>query len=130
MKTLNQLRDEIHENAKNKGFWDSPRETGTLLMLCVSELSEAMEADRRGEYADIAAYNECENADDIFEGDKQMYLVSSFQCLIKDTFEDELADTIIRILDICGARGIDIDKHIELKMKYNQTRERMHGKKY
>ena len=130
MKTLNQLRDEIHENAKNKGFWDSPRETGTLLMLCVSELSEAMEADRRGKYADIAAYNECENADDIFEGDKQMYLVSSFQCLIKDTFEDELADTIMRILDLCGAHGIDIEKHIELKMKYNETRERLHGKKY
>jgi hypothetical protein len=37
---------------------------------------------------------------------------------------------IIRILDICGSRGIDIDKHIELKMKYNATRERMHGKKY
>ena len=130
MKTLNELRDEIHEYAKNKGFWDSPRETGTLLMLCVSELSEAMEADRRGKYADIAAYNECENADDIFEGDKQMYLVSSFQCLIKDTFEDELADSITRILDLCGAKGIDIEKHIELKMKYNATRERMHGKKY
>lgn len=28
MKTLNELRDEIHENAKNKGFWDSPREAG------------------------------------------------------------------------------------------------------
>ena len=130
MKTLNKLRDEIHEYAINKGFWDKERETGTLLMLCVSELSEAMEADRRGKYADIAAYNECENADDIFEGDKQMYLVSSFQCLIKDTFEDELADTIIRILDLCGAKGIDIEKHIELKMKYNATRERMHGKKY
>lgn len=41
-KTLNELRDEIHEIAKSKGFWDKPRETGTLLMLCVSELAEAM----------------------------------------------------------------------------------------
>ena len=40
MKTLNKLRDEIHEYAINKGFWDKERETGTLLMLCVSNLIE------------------------------------------------------------------------------------------
>ena len=53
MKTLNKLRDEVHENAKNKGFWDKERETGTLLMLCVSELAEAMEADMKDRYADL-----------------------------------------------------------------------------
>ncbi len=122
MKTLNQLRDEIHENAKNKGFWDKERETGTLLMLCVSELAEAMEADRNGLYADL----------ELIEKDKENFIDFkwSFENSIKDTFEDELADTIIRILDLCGAKGIDIEKHIELKMKYNATRERMHGKKY
>ena len=122
MKTLNQLRDEIHENAKNKGFWDKERETGTLLMLCVSELAEAMEADRNGLYADL----------ELIEKDKEDFIDFkwSFENSIKDTFEDELADTIIRILDLCGAKGIDIEKHIELKMKYNATRERMHGKKY
>ena len=122
MKTLNKLRDEVHENAKNKGFWDNQRETGTLLMLCVSELAEAMEADRKDRYADL----------ELIEKDKEDFIDFkwSFENSIKDTFEDELADAIIRILDICGSRGIDIDKHIELKMKYNATRERMHGKKY
>jgi len=122
MKTLNQLRDEIHEYAINKGFWDNQRETGTLLMLCVSELAEAMEADRNVLYADL----------ELIEKDKENFIDFkwSFENSIKDTFEDELADTIIRILDLCGAKGIDIEKHIELKMKYNATRERMHGKKY
>ena len=118
MKTLNQLRDEIHENAKNKGFWDKEREIGTRLMLCVSELAEAMEADRKGRVANLDKFYKGIAHGDIFE------------TYIKDTFEDELADTIIRILDLCGAKGIDIEKHIELKMKYNATRERMHGKKY
>lgn len=118
MKTLNQLRDEIHENAKNKGFWDKEREIGTRLMLCVSELAEAMEADRKGRVANMDKFYKGIAHGDIFE------------TYIKDTFEDELADTIIRILDLCGAKGIDIEKHIELKMKYNATRERMHGKKY
>lgn len=122
MKTLNKLRDEIHEYAINKGFWDKERETGTLLMLCVSELAEAMEADRKDRYSDL----------ELIEKDKEDFIDFkwSFENSIKDTFEDELADTIIRILDLCGAKGIDIEKHIELKMKYNATRERMHGKKY
>jgi NTP pyrophosphatase (non-canonical NTP hydrolase) len=120
MKTLNQLRDEIHENAKNKGFWDQPRETGTLLMLCVSELAEAMEADRKNRYSGKIV-EEFEIGEDF---------CYEFESCIKDTFEDELADNIIRILDLCGAHGIDIEKNIELKMKYNQTREKMHGKKY
>jgi hypothetical protein len=44
--------------------------------------------------------------------------------------EDEVADAIIRLLDFCGARGIDIDWHIKNKLRYNATREHKHGKKY
>lgn len=136
MKTLNQLRDEIHENAKNKGFWDSPRETGTLLMLCVSELAEAMEADRKGRENMLKVFDRDMGFARLdyedFDPDNSNYawIINRFETTIKDTFEDELADTIIRILDLCGAKGIDIEKHIELKMKYNATREMMHGKKY
>lgn len=137
MKTLNKLRDEIHEYSINKGFWDKEREIGTLLMLCVSELAEAMEADRNGNYAQLHSDEFIVDGKTIYE-DLQLaieenYLVKFediFRSQVKDTFEDELADTIIRILDLCGAKGIDIEKHIELKMKYNATRERMHGKKY
>ena len=129
MKTLNELRDEIHENAKNKGFWDSPRETGTLLMLCVSELAEAMEADRVGKHSYTTGIDELIKAGYTCD-DSPVSYKSYFELDVKDTFEDELADTIIRILDLCGAKGIDIEKHIELKIKYNATRERMHGKKY
>ena len=137
MKTLNQLRDEIHEYAISKGFWDKEREVGTLLMLCVSELAEAMEADRKGQYAKIDdaefiidSKTIREDLDLAVKENDTIKFEDIFRTQVKDTFEDELADTIIRILDICGARGIDIDKHIELKMKYNATRERMHGKKY
>jgi NTP pyrophosphatase (non-canonical NTP hydrolase) len=61
---------------------------------------------------------------------KQEKEIMYFKENIKDTFEDELADTVIRILDLCGARGIDLEKHIYLKLKYKATRERMHGKNY
>jgi NTP pyrophosphatase (non-canonical NTP hydrolase) len=115
---LNDAAKQIHEDAKRKGFWDSERETGTLLMLCVSELSEALEADRKGRVANLDKFDKGIAHGDIFE------------TYIKDTFEDELADTVIRILDLCGARGIDLERHINLKLKYNRSRERMHGKAY
>ena len=53
-----------------------------------------------------------------------------FDDAIKDTFEDEIADSVIRLLDMCGGLGIDIDTHIRLKLEYNKTRERLHGKSY
>ena len=112
---LNELAKEIHENSVNKGFYSNPIETGTLLMLCVSELSEALEADRIDNHADLESY-------ELFE--------CSFESCIKDTFEDELADSLIRILDLCAAKNIDIDTHVKLKMEYNKGREKLHGKKY
>ena len=70
-----------------------------------------MEAHRKGRFANLEAYEEFEDA-------------------IKDTFEDEIADSVIRLLDMCGGLGIDIDTHVRLKLEYNKTRERLHGKKY
>lgn len=58
---INDLVKAAHENAVEKGFWDNPREFGTLIALIHSELSEALEADRHGdkehvteELADVA----------------------------------------------------------------------------
>ncbi|MCL6612607.1 MAG: hypothetical protein K6T66_13820 [Peptococcaceae bacterium] len=42
--SINLLVTEVHEIIKTKGFWDKPRETGTLIALIHSEVSEALEA--------------------------------------------------------------------------------------
>ena len=112
---LNELAQEIYQNNKEKGFWDKERNVGEMLMLVTSELGEAMEAHRKGRFASLEAYEE-------FSED--------FEDAIKDTFEDEIADAIIRLLDMCGGSCIDIDTHIRLKLEYNKTRERLHGKSY
>lgn len=98
MITIKDLIKEVHEIAKFKGWWESPRETGTLLMLMVSELAEAMEADRKGD---------------------------------EENFKEELADTVIRIFDYCGAKNIDLEDAILKKIEVNKGREFKHGgKKY
>lgn len=46
----------------------------------------------------------------------------AFEKNVKDTREDELADIIITALAASVEMGIDIEKHIDLKMRYNEKR--------
>lgn len=131
MENLNELAKKIHENAVKHGFYDEKREIGTLLMLCVSELSEALEADRKGRHANTREFNERRKTfDNLIKSLKVSYAKKDFETYVKDTFEDELADAIIRILDLCAYLDIDIEEHILIKMKYNEMRENKHGKRY
>ncbi len=128
---MNELSQKIHKNAVKHGFYDEKREIGTLLMLCVSELSEALEADRKSKHANLKQFTEWQRS--VYpesEKEREDKFKADFEYFIKDTFEDELADAIIRILDLCGYLGINIEEHIRLKMKYNEMREYKHGKKY
>lgn len=43
-------------------------------------------------------------------------------------FKEELADTFIRLLDLCGGLNIDIEKEIYQKSLHNTTRPYKHGK--
>lgn len=135
---IQEISKQIHENAKAKGFWDKERNLGEMLMLIVSEVSEAMEADRKSLYYDPATRyrkdkdltpNGAKWAFDIVDSSHNAWF-NWFQAEVKNSFEDEMADTVIRILDLCYSRNIDLEWHIKQKMRYNAMREHMHGKKY
>lgn len=115
--TLTDLADEVYEANKAKGFWDKERNIGEMLMLVTSELGEAMEALRKGRLANLPLHLQDPTG-------------PSFEKHIKDTFEDELADALIRILDMAGGMKIDIGYHVLLKLEYNKSREKLHGKKF
>jgi len=57
---INALCKDAYETAVSKGWHDEERETGTLLALIHSEVSEALEADRKGDEE-----NFCEELADI-----------------------------------------------------------------
>lgn len=102
------------------------------LMLMVSELGEACECERKGLYSDWKAYSKIYAeilSDNPGTSNEEAFRIA-FEEKIKDTLEDELADVVIRIFDFCGEFNIDLQKHIELKMKFNSTREKLHGKKF
>ena len=126
---LNELAKEIYEGNKKRGFWDEDdpaNHVGVKLMLIVTELAEAMEADRKDKYGTLSDIDKAE----ILDEPSNNVFNTDFEGFIKDTFQDELADTLIRLLDLCGKLDINIDLHLAAKMRYNSLRSYKHGKKY
>ena len=95
-KSINELAVEIHQNNVDAGWWDKPREKGTLLMLVVSEIAEAMEGERKDLMDDHLPH--------------------------RKMAEVELADALIRILDYAGAFGYDVEGAMAEKLEYNKQR--------
>jgi transcriptional regulator with XRE-family HTH domain len=125
---LNTLRDEAFAYAEKQGFHKRKMNLGERLMLVVSELSEMLEADRNGKRAPVELFypktNETRPIADM-EITKETY-----EAYIRGTLEEELADAVIRLADIAGIYGMNLDWHVSAKMAYNRTRPYMHGKKY
>lgn len=122
---IKEISKEIYKNNAEKGFWDEKRNVAEMLMLVVSELSEALEGHRlEGNpliSEDLKAYVDNEE-DDTYS--------PVFESAIKNKFQDEIADAVIRLFDISEGTGIDLEWHIAAKMRYNKLRPYKHGKAY
>lgn len=90
------MQARIHQQNKEMGWWDNPREMGTLLCLVHSEISEAMEGERKNLMDDHLP--------------------------TRSMLEVELADAMIRIMDIAASRNLDLAGAIVEKVEYNRTR--------
>ena len=120
---LNELAKEVHQNAVKHGWWEEDRHIGSLLMLMVSELSEALEEYRNG-HKPTETYYSTKSFGNTVTSDKKLPGYDK-----PEGIPIELADCIIRILDYCGKEGIDIDEAIRIKHEYNKTRPYRHGGK-
>jgi NTP pyrophosphatase (non-canonical NTP hydrolase) len=99
---LNELAKQVFEN--NKKWWTDintgepiERNKGELLALIHSEISEALEGERKNLMDDKLPH--------------------------RKMAEVELADALIRILDYVGGFGYDIQGAFEEKLEYNKTRK-------
>ena len=101
----NTVAEDVHSTAQEKGWWDEARNDGEMIALMHSELSEALEFLRHGNPADdkIPAYSGA---------------------------EAELADVVIRLMDMAQGRGWKVAEALVEKLAFNRTRERRHGKHF
>lgn len=95
---------EVHQTARDVGWWDEPRGFSEFIALTHSELSEALEYSRGDDVSD--------------------------KIWPHTGVEEELADVILRIMDYATAKGLLVSKAIEAKNEYNKTREHKHGKRF
>ena len=93
---LNALKDKAYKTAVAHGFHEEEKPDAYWLGLVMSEMGEAINADRKGWLADAVLFN-----DDL----TQMPFKDSFEAHIKDSVEDEIADIVIRLLDFAGMKG-------------------------
>lgn len=133
MKTIKEWQEYINEWAKSKGWneklSDSVECIGTQVTNMHSELSEAWEEIKNG-HTPTHVYCSKINSD-WATGEKNVYQSDSVDPNFykPEGFPIELADCVIRILHTCEFYGIDLERMIEVKMKYNETRSYRHGGK-
>lgn len=105
---INILSEQIYEANKSKGFHEEEHSENHLLCLVASELMEAVEADRKGRKAQMQHFEECIAS--ISEKDFNEQYPKIFDTYIKNTVEDEMADAVIRLLDMAGTRKYTLTK--------------------
>ena len=96
--------DAVHGNAKAHGWHDEPVDPVTALALIHCEVSEAVEGLRHG--------------------NPPSEHIPEFSAV-----EEELADVIIRCMDLAGAKGYRLAEAIVAKHRFNVTRPHRHGGK-
>jgi len=100
---IRQMQQLAHQTAKDAGWYHDPetgepikRNFGEVVALMHSELSEALEADRKGLMDDKLPH--------------------------RDGREVEFADCIIRVLDTAAALGLDVAGALIEKNRFNRKR--------
>lgn len=122
MNDLNELRNEIYDDAVKHGLWDE---------MHIWKLIATNEDFRKSGIADVITYA---NSDESRKNAIATLFVSmEIRDLIfatEDTnhFREELADVIITALSAAGYLGIDIDKAVQEEMEINRGREWRHEK--
>lgn len=108
---FNELAKQVNALARKNGFWeqsvDSPSANVVPLKLCLihEEVSEALTAVRKS-------------------------LGSSEKIPAHSALAEELADIVIRVMDLGHEMGIDMGEAIMAKFSYNLKRPYKHGKKF
>lgn len=97
---VQELIERAYSIAATHGFHEVDRSNAHFMMLVVSEIGEMVEADRKSRRVKL-------HGDDLDNTLRFNDFAPTFECFVKDTLEDELADVVIRICDFLGTRHVE-----------------------
>lgn len=117
---FDELSEEISDIAISKGFWeyawitDDGLKIPLKVALIHTEISEALEIHRK------------------FYDDGDVSSISGMTPAQEQDFSEEMADAVIRILDVIGYYGLgeDFGDILIAKIEKNRERPHLHGKRY
>lgn len=96
---LNALKERAYKTAVAHGFHEDVKPNVYYLGLVMSEMGEAINADRKGDHADTKGFE---------DGLAKFPPMDCFNAYIKDSLEDEIADVVIRLLDFAGMKEYNL----------------------
>lgn len=106
-----------YDTACKHGFHDKELPLDHWLMLVITEVSEMVEADRKGKRAQSAMFKrECSTPQP--NENKKKHWLFCFDTFVKDSFEDEMADACIRLFDLSGLLGFEYKYHEDSNENY------------
>ena len=110
MLKLNQIQVQAHRTADRRNQLTA-NTTITLLAKLMREAGEAVDAVVKNRIMDVDTFNE-----------KSDNFYSEFENQVKNTLGDELADVVLYALIIAEENHLNLEKHIQCKLKYNDLR--------
>jgi NTP pyrophosphatase (non-canonical NTP hydrolase) len=142
---IEELKKQAHKIAVENGFWNDCEIANNQkneeekqivrnlfvsqkLLLIISELMGAVESLRTSKRYTGSKELLDELSKQFGESPNMYYM--RFVHHIKGTFEDELADTMIRIADLCEEMNIDLETFVKMKMNFNSLRQDKQDKNF
>ena len=116
--SLNELKIRAYEIACEHGWHEKKLSDETYLMLIITEIAEAVNADRNGKHANISMFNANCNTLQVRPERHWKYI---YELFIKNSVEDELADVVIRCLSFAGLHGWDLQHALDNMQSVSDT---------
>lgn len=118
---LADAQERVYAVNEANGWFEEGRTVGDDIALIHSEASEMLEAFRDGGLEDQTGEVE---QHDFRTGTGGLIVLPK-----PEGFGSEAADVLIRLLDTCKRRGVDLAYEFERKLEFNKTRGHRHGGK-
>ena len=130
--TIRAMQEEIYEVNEANGWYESERTFGDDIALLHTEVSEMFEAYRDHQLQDATATPACDCpvSTSGIRGLHHSTDCAIFRTVKPEGVGSEAADVLIRLLDTCKRRGIDLEFEYRRKLAFNKTRGYRHGGKH